>query len=111
MVSDLRACGFGDDQVALLHTAHGAADQILRAADLSMVYGGQEVIDKYAADPTVLPNGPCRSKILITADRDWRDHLDLIIDSVSQQGGTGCVNTTAVFVEGDPGPVAAAVAE
>jgi acyl-CoA reductase-like NAD-dependent aldehyde dehydrogenase len=111
LVSALRACGFGDDHVVLLPTDHTAADEILRLADLGMVYGGQDVIDKYAADPTVLPNGPGRSKILITAEQDWRDHLDLIVDSVSAQGGTACVNTTAVFVEGDPGPVAAAVAE
>lgn len=111
LVSALRACGFGDDHVVLLPTDHAAADEILRCADLGMVYGGQDVIDKYAADPTVLPNGPGRSKILITADHDWRDHVDLVVDSVSALGGTACVNTTAVFVEGDPGPFAAALAE
>jgi acyl-CoA reductase-like NAD-dependent aldehyde dehydrogenase len=111
LVSALRACGFGDDHVMLLPTDHSAADEILRGADLGMVYGGQDVIDKYAADPTILPNGPGRSKILITADQDWRDHVDMIVDSVSALGGAACVNTTAVFVEGEPGPVAAALAE
>lgn len=111
LVSALRASGFGDDQVVLLPTDHGAADEILRGADLGMVYGGQDVIDKYKADPTILPNGPGRSKILITADRDWHDHVDLVVDSVSAQGGAACINTTAVFVEGDPAPVAAAIAE
>jgi acyl-CoA reductase-like NAD-dependent aldehyde dehydrogenase len=111
LVAALRACGFSDDQVMLLPTDHALAGEILRQADLGMVYGGQDVIDRYAGDPTVLPNGPGRSKILITADTDWRDHIDLIVDSVSRQGGTACVNTTAVFVEGDPAPVAAAVAE
>ncbi|TKA04760.1 aldehyde dehydrogenase family protein [Actinacidiphila oryziradicis] len=111
LISALRASGFGDDQVVLLPTDYEAADEILRQADLGMVYGGQEVIDKYATDPTVLPNGPGRSKILITADSDWRDYLDMIVDSVSHEGGTACVNTTAVFVEGDPTPVAAAIAE
>src|SRR5262245_17731146 len=67
LVSALRACGFGDDHVVLLPTDHGVADEILRGADLGMVYGGQDVIDKYAADPTIQPNGPGRSKILITA--------------------------------------------
>jgi hypothetical protein len=109
LVSALRACGFGDDQVVLLPTDHGVADEILRRADLGMVYGGQDVIDKYAADPRILPNGPGRSKILVTSD--WRDHVDLIVDSVSAQGGTACVNTTAVFVQGDPGQAAAAIAE
>lgn len=111
LISALRASGFGDDQVVLLPTDYAAADEILRQADLSMVYGGQEVIDKYAADPTVLPNGPGRSKILITTEVDWRDHLDMIVDSISNQGGVGCVNTTAVFVEGDPTPLAEAIAE
>lgn len=111
LISALRASGFGDDQVVLLPTDYAVADEILRQADLSMVYGGQEVIDKYATDPTVLPNGPGRSKILITAEADWRDYLDMIVDSVSYQGGVGCVNTTAVFVEGDPTPLAEAIAE
>jgi acyl-CoA reductase-like NAD-dependent aldehyde dehydrogenase len=111
LISALRASGFGDDQVVLLPTDYTVADEILRQADLSMVYGGQEVIDKYATDPTVLPNGPGRSKILITAEADWRDYLDMIVDSISNQGGVGCVNTTAVFLEGDPTPLAQAIAE
>jgi hypothetical protein len=111
LISALRMSGFGNDQIVLLPTDYAAADEILCQADLSMVYGGQEVIDKYAADPTVLPNGPGRSKILITADSDWSDHIDMIVDSVSREGGTACVNATAVFVEGDPAPVAEAIAE
>ncbi|BCL79107.1 aldehyde dehydrogenase [Ktedonobacteria bacterium brp13] len=111
LISVLRACGFGDDQVVLLPTDYDAAGEILRQADLSMVYGGQEVIDKYAANPMVLPNGPGRSKILLTADADWRSSLDMIVASISHEGGTACVNTTAVFVEGDPTPVAEAIAE
>ncbi|GHO47816.1 aldehyde dehydrogenase family protein [Ktedonospora formicarum] len=111
LVSALRSCGFGDDQVVLLPTDYDAANEILRQADLSMVYGGQEVIDKYAANPTILPNGPGRSKILVTADSDWHSSLDMIVDSISNMGGTACINTTAVFVEGDPTPVAEAIAE
>jgi Aldehyde dehydrogenase family len=111
LVSALRASGFGDDQIVLLPTDYDAADEILRQADLGMVYGGQDMIDKYAADPTVLPNGPGRSKILVTADCDWREHLDMIVDSISHEGGTACVNATAVFVEGDPAPLAEAIAE
>jgi acyl-CoA reductase-like NAD-dependent aldehyde dehydrogenase len=110
LILALRSCGFDDDQIVLLPTDYAAAGEILRQADLGMVYGGQDVIDKYAADPTVLPNGPGRSKILITADSDWRDHLDMIVDSVSHEGGTACTNTTAVFVEGDPAPLAEAIA-
>ncbi|MDX6657775.1 MAG: hypothetical protein QOH62_2568 [Solirubrobacteraceae bacterium] len=111
LISALRSAGFGDDQVVLLPTDYDAADEILRGADLAMAYGGEDVMRKYAAQSHMLPQGPGRSKILLTADVDWRDHLDMIVDSISHGAGTACVNTTAVFVEGDPGPVADAIAQ
>jgi acyl-CoA reductase-like NAD-dependent aldehyde dehydrogenase len=111
LITALRAAGFGDDQVVLLPTGYDAADAILQGADLAMAYGGEDVMRKYAGRATMLPQGPGRSKILLTADVDWREHLDVIVDSISHEGGRACVNTTAVFVEGDPAPVARAVAE
>ncbi|MFJ4468227.1 aldehyde dehydrogenase family protein [Streptomyces sp. NPDC089424] len=111
LVGALRASGFGDDQVVLLPTDHETADEILREADLGMVYGGQDVVDKYRNDTHVLPQGPGRSKILITADVDWHEHLDTIVDSVVGQGGTACTNATAVLIEGDPAPLARALSE
>jgi acyl-CoA reductase-like NAD-dependent aldehyde dehydrogenase len=111
LVNALRHAGFRTEDAVYLPTDHGGADEIIRSADLAMVYGGQDVVDKYAADPTVMVHGPGRAKILITADRDWRDYLDLIVDSIANLGGMACVNTTAVLYEGDPAPLAAAIAE
>ncbi|WP_019854406.1 aldehyde dehydrogenase family protein [Actinopolyspora mortivallis] len=111
LVTALRAAGFGNDQVVLLPTEYDAADEILRRADLGMVYGGDDVVRKYGGDTTILPQGPGRSKILVTADSDWRQHLDTIVDSISDQGGVACINATAVLVEGDPAPLAEALAE
>ncbi|MGV9881156.1 aldehyde dehydrogenase family protein [Streptomyces sp. NPDC003006] len=111
LITALRSAGFGNDHVALLPTDHPTADAVLRGSDLGLVYGGQDVVRKYSADFSILPQGPGRSKILLTEDVDWRDHLDTIVDSVSGHGGTGCVNTTAVFVEGDPTPLCEALTE
>ncbi|MEV6163384.1 aldehyde dehydrogenase family protein [Streptomyces sp. NPDC052052] len=111
LISALRAEGFGDDQVALLPTDHERADDLLREADLGMVYGGEDVVRRYRTDPTVLTQGPGRSKVLLTGDVDWRDHLDTVVDSIAHHGGTGCVNATAVYVEGDPAPLCEALAE
>lgn len=110
LISALRTAGFPADHVVLLPTDHAGADAVLRGADLGMVYGGADVVAKYRGSQ-VLPQGPGRSKILITADTDWRRHLDVIVESVADHGGTGCVNTSAVLVEGDPGPLAEAIAE
>jgi acyl-CoA reductase-like NAD-dependent aldehyde dehydrogenase len=111
LTTALRTAGFAPDQVVLLPTSHDVADTILRGADLGMVYGGADVAAKYGGDPRVLVQGPGRSKILLTRDVDWREHLDTIVDSVSGHGGVGCVNATTVLVEGDPAPLSAALAE
>ena len=76
-----------------------------------MVYGGQDVARQIRLDPTVLVNGPGRTKIVITAEQDWRDYLDVIVDSIANLGGMACVNATAVLYEGDPAPLAQAIAE
>ncbi|MBA0051571.1 aldehyde dehydrogenase [Streptomyces sp. AJS327] len=111
LVTALREAGFGNEGVALLPTDHDVADDVLRHADLGMVYGGADVVAKYADDARVLPQGPGRSKILITAETDWEPLVDTLVESISGGGGAGCVNATAVLVEGDPAPVAAAITE
>lgn len=110
LITALRESGFRTEDVCYLPTDYTGADEIIRAADLAMVYGGQDVVDKYAADPSVWVNGPGRAKILITAEQDWREHLDLIVESICTFGGTACVNATAVLFEGSK-VQAAAVAE
>jgi acyl-CoA reductase-like NAD-dependent aldehyde dehydrogenase len=110
LISALRTAGFGDDQVMFLPTDYSVADDIIAGADLAMVYGGDDVVAKYGASTSVLPQGPGRCKILL-ADDDWRPHLDTVIDSIAGEAGMACVNTTAVFVQGDPVPVAEAIAE
>ncbi|MFD6148627.1 aldehyde dehydrogenase family protein [Streptomyces sp. NPDC060243] len=111
LVSALRSAGFGTDQVVLLPTDHAVAGEMLSGADLALAYGGDDVVRKYAGDPDVLVQGPGRAKILVTASADWRAHLDTLVDSVADHGGIKCVNATAVLVEGDPAPLAHALAE
>jgi acyl-CoA reductase-like NAD-dependent aldehyde dehydrogenase len=111
LVHALREAGFRPQDAVYLPTDHRGADEIIRSADLAMVYGSQDIVDLYANDPTVLVNGPGRAKILITADQDWRDYLDVITDSIANLGGIACVNTTAVLYEGDPIPLAQAIGE
>jgi len=111
LVLALRQAGFRPHDAIYLPTDHRGADEVIRSADLAMVYGGQDVVDRYSSDPTVFVNGPGRAKILITAEHDWRDHIDVITDSIADLGGVACVNTTAVLYEGDPGPLAEAIAE
>lgn len=111
LVHALREAGFRPEDAVYLPTDHRGADEIVQSADLAMVYGNRDVADKYVNDPTVLVNGPGCTKILITAEQDWRDYPDVITDSVANLGGMACVNATAVLYEGDPAPLAHAIAE
>ncbi|WP_053913804.1 aldehyde dehydrogenase family protein [Streptomyces sp. SCSIO 75703] len=111
LITALHTAGFGHDQVTLLPTEHDLAGSLREGADRSLVYGGADVVRRYAGDPATLLQGPGRTKILVTADTDWREHLDVIVDSVSAHGGAGCVNATTVLVEGDPSGLCAALAE
>jgi acyl-CoA reductase-like NAD-dependent aldehyde dehydrogenase len=110
LVTALRDCGFGPDQVAFLPTDYDGADEMLRHVDRALVYGGDGVVEKYRGKPSVLAMGPGRSKILVTRDVDAVAHADLIADSVLRGGGVGCTNATAVLVDGDAAGVAEAVA-
>jgi acyl-CoA reductase-like NAD-dependent aldehyde dehydrogenase len=111
LVHALREAGFRPEDAVYLPTDHRGADEIVESADLAMVYGNRDVVDKYVNDPTVFVNGPGCTKIVITAEQDWREYLDVISDSVANLGGMACVNATAVLYEGDPTALAHAIAE
>lgn len=111
LITTLRQSGFGDDQVMLLATDYAGADEMLRASDLGLVFGGEDIVAKYGSDPTLSVQGSGRSKIAITADVDWHDHLDVIVESVSGGGGANCMNASALLIEGDAGAISEAIAQ
>ncbi|MBW4330780.1 aldehyde dehydrogenase family protein [Stakelama sp. CBK3Z-3] len=99
LVNALYEAGFARDQLAFLPTDYAAADEMIHGSDLAMVYGGADVIAKYGG-AKLFPQGPGRSKMLIAGRHDWRDYINLVVDSASRGGGTGCTNVTTVLVEG-----------
>ncbi|PSK69126.1 aldehyde dehydrogenase [Streptomyces sp. CS149] len=111
LVSALRQVGYDHDQVVLLPTDHATADRLVAEADVAIAFGGDEVARKYGAGTLVMPFGPGRSKVLLTSGTNVGRHLATITESIAGHAGTGCVNATAVFVEGDPEPVAEAIAQ
>ncbi|MBO2454011.1 aldehyde dehydrogenase family protein [Actinomadura barringtoniae] len=111
LVRALRAAGIDPGHLALLPADHAGAGVLAAEADLALVYGGDEVVRAHAGDPRVAVRGPGRAKTFIGRDVAWRDHLDLLVEAVAADGGVQCLNTTTVLVDGDTGPVAAALDE
>lgn len=110
LVRALCEAGMGA-HVALLPSSYEVADHLVQEADFSLVYGGQEVVDKYSGNPRVILQGPGRSKIVVTADTDWREHLETIRHSVAAMGGAACTCTSAVLVQDGHRDLARSLAE
>lgn len=112
LVLALRSAGFAQEDVLLLPCDHGTADELVRGGDLAMVFGGDDVVDRYSggwSGTPVLPQGPGRVKLLVTGR--WEPYLDVIVDSVAGLGGVSCLNATAVLVEHDCRGFAEALAD
>ncbi|GCD46997.1 aldehyde dehydrogenase family protein [Streptomyces paromomycinus] len=111
LVRALREAGLAPAYTALLPTTHEHAEALVEQADLGLVYGGDGVVARYADSRRVLAQGPGRSKVLITRDVPWRDHLDTVADSVAADAGVQCLNASAVLCEDDPQGLARALAD
>ena len=108
----LRA-GAPPDAFAFYPTDHAGAGEILRRCGRGMVFGDVSSTKPYAGDPRVEVHGPGYSKVLLGPDaaEDWARHLDVIASSVLENGGRSCVNASGVWVAGEAGALADALAQ
>jgi len=86
---------------------------ILASCRRSMIFGGPQTIEQYAGNPGVQVHGPGFSKIIFGDDcvDDWRQHLDLMVDSVYRNGGRSCINCSSIYASRHTEAIAAALAE
>jgi Aldehyde dehydrogenase family len=84
----------------LYPTDHAGAGDILRHTGRGMFFGDAASARRFAGDPRVEIHGPGYSKVLIASDavESWRDHLDVLVTSVADNGGRSCVNASGVWV-------------
>jgi acyl-CoA reductase-like NAD-dependent aldehyde dehydrogenase len=111
LVRSLLDAGLPPDAIAFVPGGHDLVDPIVDGCAQSVLFGGQQLADRYAANRRVKIHGPGRSKIVVLAGADPDDTVDLIVRLVMDDAGRGCINGSAVVVEGDAGPLAAAVAK
>lgn len=86
---------------------------ILSSCRRSMIFGGPQTVAQYSGNPAVQVHGPGFSKILFGDDcvDNWREHLDLLIDSVYRNGGRSCINCSSIYASRHTKEIAAALAE
>ncbi len=93
-------------------TDHEGAAEILRSCGRALVFGDKTTTAPYANNPAIQVHGPGFSKILIGEDEieRWPDFIDLIVSSISDNGGRSCINASAVVVPKYAGEIADALA-
>ena len=81
-------------------TDHEGGSDILRLCGRALIFGDKSTTDLYAGNLGVHVHGPGLSKILIGEDEieNWPDFLDVMVSSISDNGGRSCVNASAVIV-------------
>ena len=93
-------------------TTHEGSAAILEACGRSMLFGDEKVTAAYAHDPRVEVHGPGRSKVVIGEDEidNWQQHLDVLVASVTDNGGRSCINASSIFVPAHGREIAEALA-
>lgn len=94
-------------------TDHDGSAAILDSCGRALLFGDQSTVERYANNPAVEVHGPGTSKLVIGEDRieDWREYIDVIVDSIVSNGGRSCVNASGVVVPKYGKEIAEAIAE
>ncbi|HUE87592.1 MAG TPA: aldehyde dehydrogenase family protein [Vicinamibacterales bacterium] len=79
---------------------HAGGNEILSSTGRGMVFGDVTSTRRWKGDPRVEVHGPGFSKIVIGPDAadQWEKYLDVMVESIANNGGRSCVNASGVWV-------------
>ena len=98
IIESLRAAGFPEAAFGFYPSGHDGAGVILRKCGAAIMFGSGESVRPWLGDPRIEIHGPGCSKVVLGPDKAdaWRDYLDLLVTSVSSNGGRSCINASSV---------------
>ncbi|MGV3771753.1 MAG: aldehyde dehydrogenase family protein [Verrucomicrobiales bacterium] len=107
------AAGCPAEAFGFYPTDHEGAGEILKSCGRALIFGDKNTTAQYANNPAIQIHGPGYSKILIGADEieNWPEHIDMIVSSISDNGGRSCINASAVVVPKYGAEIAEALAK
>jgi hypothetical protein len=94
------AAGAPAEAFGFYPTDHEGSGEVVKLCGRSLVFGDVNIAKMYENNPRVQVHGPGWSKIIIGEDKieHWRDYIDVIVSSISDNGGRSCINASAVLV-------------
>jgi len=94
------AAGVPPEAFSFYPTDHEGSAAVLESCGRALVFGDVSTVERYAGNPAIQVHGPGWSKVLIGEDRidRWPEFVDVIVDSIAENGGRSCINASAVVV-------------
>ena len=107
------AAGCPAEAFGFYPTDHEGAGEILRTCGRALIFGDKNTTAQYANNPAIQVHGPGWSKILVGEDaiENWRDYIDVMAASISDNGGRSCINASAIVVPKYGAEIADALAQ
>lgn len=107
------AAGAPAEAFGFYPTDHEGASEILKSCGRALIFGDKNTTSQYAHKHTIQIHGPGWSKILVGEDciENWRDYLDVMVSSISDNGGRSCINASAIVVPRHAAEIADALAQ
>jgi Aldehyde dehydrogenase family len=100
LIQSFLAVGVPEEAFCFYPTDHEGSGEILRLCGCAQLFGDKTTTDIYVGNPRIEIHGPGYSKILIGSDEiaRWPRYLDLMVDSIAQNGGRSCLNASTIVV-------------
>jgi acyl-CoA reductase-like NAD-dependent aldehyde dehydrogenase len=100
LIQAFLAAGVPPEAFGFYPTDHEGSAAILHSCGRALLFGDMSTTDQYANNPAIEVHGPGYSKILMGDDEieNWRSYVDLMVESISANGGRSCLNASAVVV-------------
>src|SRR6188768_2120619 len=94
------AAGIPASAFGFYPTDHEGSGEVLKLSGRALIFGDANTVAQYKDNPKFECHGPGFSKVLIGEDEieNWKEHIDLIAGSISDNGGRSCINASAVVV-------------
>ncbi len=113
MAEAFSQAGIPREALALYPGGIEAGKAVVEHVQRKMIFGSIQTVNQYRGDPEVQVHGPGFSKILIGDDMldNWREFLDVLVDSVLINGGRSCINCSGIWASRHTKEIAEAMAE
>lgn len=113
ITSAMIAAGAPPQAFSLYPSGHDAVPAVLLGTGRSMFFGDASTVEAWQGTGKVQLHGPGWSKVIFDAEaaENWREHLDLLVDSVVMNGGRSCINCSSIWTPKHGREIAEAMAE